>query len=99
AFHLAQVRFPVRKLVWNRNLEISYRGYDRSHSQPAAPPGWTCETPAPSASDIGTGAAMSIAQSARIHPTAIVSSNVDLGDNVEVGAYAMLEGDIQIGPD
>jgi UDP-N-acetylglucosamine acyltransferase len=42
---------------------------------------------------------MSIANSARVHPTAILSPHVDLADNVEVGAYAILDGAIKIGPD
>src|SRR5437016_5529245 len=41
---------------------------------------------------------MSIATSARIHPTALISENVDIGEDVEVGAYAILDGNIQIGP-
>jgi UDP-N-acetylglucosamine acyltransferase len=42
---------------------------------------------------------MSIASSARIHPTAIISANVEIGDNVEVGAYSVIEGNIKIGAD
>ncbi len=36
---------------------------------------------------------------ANIHPTAIVSSSVKLGNNVTVGPYCVLEGDITIGDD
>ncbi|MCI0638025.1 MAG: acyl-ACP--UDP-N-acetylglucosamine O-acyltransferase [Gemmataceae bacterium] len=36
---------------------------------------------------------------ARIHPTAIVSSEAELADSVEVGAYAVVEGKVQIGRD
>jgi len=35
---------------------------------------------------------------ARIHPTAIVSPEAELADDVEVGAQAVLEGKVQIGP-
>jgi len=42
---------------------------------------------------------MSIAKSARIHPTAVISEYADIGDNVEIGAFAVLEGNIKIGPD
>ena len=34
---------------------------------------------------------------ARIHPTAIVSPDAILGDNVEVGAFALIEGSVTIG--
>ena len=37
--------------------------------------------------------------SARIHPTAIIGPEVQLGDNVEVGAYAVLDGPVTIGDD
>lgn len=40
---------------------------------------------------------MSIAKSARIHPTAILASQAEVGDNVEIGAHALIDGDIQIG--
>ena len=42
---------------------------------------------------------MSIAPSARIHSTAIISPHVEIADNVEVGAFAVLDGKIRIGPD
>jgi UDP-N-acetylglucosamine acyltransferase len=41
---------------------------------------------------------MPIAQSARIHPTAVVAPEVDLADDVEVGPHAVLEGDVRVGP-
>jgi len=40
---------------------------------------------------------MSIPSSCRIHPTAVISSEVRLGENVEVGAFAILEGAVNIG--
>jgi UDP-N-acetylglucosamine acyltransferase len=42
---------------------------------------------------------MSISSSARIHPTALVSAEAELSDNVEIGAYAILEGNVRLGPD
>jgi UDP-N-acetylglucosamine acyltransferase len=44
------------------------------------------------------GAAMPIAPTARIHPTAVVSPEADLADHVEVGAYAIIEGRVRLGP-
>jgi UDP-N-acetylglucosamine acyltransferase len=35
---------------------------------------------------------------AKIHPTAIVSSMADLADDVEIGAYALIEEDVLLGP-
>src|SRR5262249_4018841 len=43
------------------------------------------------------GSGMSIPSSCRIHPTAVISSEVRLGENVEVGAFAILEGAVNIG--
>src|SRR5947207_1249817 len=40
---------------------------------------------------------MSIAKSARIHPTAVISPEVELGAKAQVGALATLEGNIRIG--
>jgi UDP-N-acetylglucosamine acyltransferase len=37
------------------------------------------------------------AQSARIHPTAIVSPEADLAPDVEVGAYVIIEGRVRVG--
>ena len=42
---------------------------------------------------------MSRAESAHVHPTAVLSSDVELGENVEVGAFAVLEGPISIAAD
>ncbi|MCS6851365.1 MAG: acyl-ACP--UDP-N-acetylglucosamine O-acyltransferase [Gemmataceae bacterium] len=41
---------------------------------------------------------MPISPSARVHPTAIVSPEAELGDGVEVGAMAIIEGPVRIGP-
>ncbi|MGH7224128.1 MAG: acyl-ACP--UDP-N-acetylglucosamine O-acyltransferase, partial [Gemmataceae bacterium] len=45
----------------------------------------------------GSGAAMPIAQSARIHPTAVIAPEADLGEDVQVGPYAVVEGEVRIG--
>jgi UDP-N-acetylglucosamine acyltransferase len=45
------------------------------------------------------GAAMSHAPSARIHPTAVVSPEAELGDHVAVGPYVVIEGPVRVGPD
>lgn len=34
----------------------------------------------------------------RIHPTAVISQNAQLADDVQVGAFAVIEGDARIGP-
>ena len=39
---------------------------------------------------------MAIAPSARIHPTALVSSEAGIGENVEIGAYAIIEGPVTV---
>lgn len=36
---------------------------------------------------------------ARIHPTAVISPEAELADNVEVGAHVVIEGKVKIGPD
>jgi UDP-N-acetylglucosamine acyltransferase len=41
---------------------------------------------------------MAIAQSARIHPTALIAAEAEVGENVEVGAYAIIEGPVRLGP-
>jgi len=41
---------------------------------------------------------MPIATSARVHPTAVISSEADIGDGVEIGPYVVVEGPVQIGP-
>ena len=40
---------------------------------------------------------MSIAQSARVHPTAVIAPEADLGEDVQVGPYVILEGEVRIG--
>ena len=40
---------------------------------------------------------MPIAQSAVVHPTAVVSPEADLGEGVRVGPYAVLEGRVRLG--
>ena len=40
---------------------------------------------------------MTIAQSARIHPTAVIAPEADLGDDVQVGPHVVLEGKVRIG--
>ncbi len=42
---------------------------------------------------------MSSPSSCRIHPTAVISPEVQLGENVEVGALAVIEGRVTIGAD
>jgi UDP-N-acetylglucosamine acyltransferase len=42
---------------------------------------------------------MSHAPSARIHPTAVISPEAELADNVEVGPYVVIEGPVRLGPD
>jgi UDP-N-acetylglucosamine acyltransferase len=41
---------------------------------------------------------MPIADSARIHPTAIIDARADLADDVQVGAHVIIEGAVRIGP-
>ena len=40
-----------------------------------------------------------MADSARIHPTAIIGPEVELADNVQVGPHCIIEGKVKIGPD
>jgi UDP-N-acetylglucosamine acyltransferase len=40
---------------------------------------------------------MPIAQSARIHPTALIAPEADLGEGVEVGPYVVIEGEVRLG--
>jgi UDP-N-acetylglucosamine acyltransferase len=40
---------------------------------------------------------MPIAQSARVHPTAIVPPEADLGEDVEVGPHVVIEGAVKVG--
>jgi len=41
---------------------------------------------------------MSIAQSARIHPSAVIASEAEVGEEVEVGPFVVVEGPVHIGP-
>ncbi len=50
-------------------------------------------------SDIGTDATMSISPTVRIHPTALISPEAELGDNVVIGPYVIVEGKVRLGPD
>lgn len=34
----------------------------------------------------------------RIHPTAVIDSRARLGDDVEIGAYVVIEGEVELGP-
>jgi UDP-N-acetylglucosamine acyltransferase len=40
---------------------------------------------------------MPIARSPRIHPTAVISPEAELADDIEVGAYAIIDGPVRIG--
>lgn len=40
---------------------------------------------------------MSNASAARIHPTAVVSAEAELGDGVEIGAHAVVDGRVRLG--
>jgi UDP-N-acetylglucosamine acyltransferase len=39
-----------------------------------------------------------VSQSARIHPTAVISAEAELADDVVVGPYAVIEGRVRVGP-
>jgi UDP-N-acetylglucosamine acyltransferase len=41
---------------------------------------------------------MPIAQSARVHPTALISPEAEVSEDVEVGAYTVVEGPVRLGP-
>ncbi len=41
---------------------------------------------------------MACSPSAKIHPTALVSAEAELADDVQVGPYAILEGAVRLGP-
>ena len=40
---------------------------------------------------------MAIAQSACIHPTAVIAAEADIGEDVQIGPYAVIEGAVRIG--
>jgi UDP-N-acetylglucosamine acyltransferase len=40
---------------------------------------------------------MSFAQTAKIHPTALISPEAELADDVQIGAHVVIEGPVQIG--
>lgn len=41
---------------------------------------------------------MPIAPSARVHPSAVISAEADLADDVEVGPFVVIEGKVKLGP-
>jgi UDP-N-acetylglucosamine acyltransferase len=41
---------------------------------------------------------MPIAQSARIHPSAVIASQAELAEDVQVGPHVVIEGEVRIGP-
>lgn len=41
---------------------------------------------------------MPIRPSARVHPTAVISPDADLADDVEVGPFVVIEGTVRVGP-
>ncbi len=40
---------------------------------------------------------MPIAQTAHVHPTALISPDAEIGDDVQIGPYAIVEGPVKIG--
>jgi len=40
---------------------------------------------------------MPVSSTARIHPSAIISSDAEIGENVEIGALALIDGPVKIG--
>jgi UDP-N-acetylglucosamine acyltransferase len=64
-------------------------------------PGKTVAAPVPPLLDSSalqdTGAVMSKAQLSRIHPTAVISAEAELADDVQVGPYVVIEGRVRIG--
>ena len=40
---------------------------------------------------------MPIAHSARLHPTAVIAAEADLGDEVQVGPHVVIEGEVHVG--
>src|SRR5437016_976056 len=45
-----------------------------------------------------TGAAMPTAESARVHPSALVAPEADLAEDVVVGPHVVIEGAVRVGP-
>jgi UDP-N-acetylglucosamine acyltransferase len=41
---------------------------------------------------------MPIADTARVHPTAIVAPEAEIGENVQIGPFALIEGAVTVGP-
>jgi UDP-N-acetylglucosamine acyltransferase len=41
---------------------------------------------------------MPIARSAHVHPTAVIDPEADLGENVQVGPYVVIDGPVRVGP-
>jgi UDP-N-acetylglucosamine acyltransferase len=41
---------------------------------------------------------MAIAKSARIHPTALIDADAELGEDVQVGPHVVIEGPVRLGP-
>src|SRR5581483_12377721 len=48
--------------------------------------------------DGAMGIIMPNGTSARIHPTAVISPEAELADDVEIGPYAVIEGKVRVGP-
>jgi UDP-N-acetylglucosamine acyltransferase len=46
---------------------------------------------------LDTDVVMAIAQSAHIHPTAVIDPRAEIGEEVEVGPYAVVEGKVRVG--
>ena len=71
-------------------------------AEPEAPeqgPTQGCVSPAPMGPDrFPKGAVMPIAQSARVHPTALVDPEADLGEDVQVGPFVVIDGPVKVGP-
>ena len=42
---------------------------------------------------------MPVAATAHIHPTAIIDPLAEVGDNVQIGPYVVVEGPVRIGAD
>src|SRR5476651_290090 len=59
----------------------------------------TVVRPVPSFDLSSQGRGPAMATSARIHPTAIISPEAELADNVAIGAYTVMEGKVTMGPD